>query len=286
MRTDDQPRALLGEQQNAAIFTASPYHRPVVGWMSDLDAMTPADARAFFQRWYVPANAAIVVAGDVDVEQVRALAEKYYGSHPGPRRARAQAAHRAGAARRAPRRVQGAGRAGLRVAGLPRAADRDRRRLRRRGGQRRLGAGGAGGRARRLSRRPARPRPDARPRPRGRFGRRLRRLRRPRAAALRPRRRAGRRQDARGGRGGAARRGRQGGARRRRRGRTGARQDPVGGQRDLQARLGDGPGARARQQLGAGPAAGRQRADHRAGCRRSRPSRCRRWRRSTSATTR
>ncbi|MDM0012412.1 pitrilysin family protein [Variovorax sp. J22P168] len=82
MRTEDQPRGLLGEQQNAAVFTASPYHRPVVGWMSDLEAMTPADAREFFQRWYVPANAAIVVAGDVDVAQVRAWAEKYYGSIP------------------------------------------------------------------------------------------------------------------------------------------------------------------------------------------------------------
>lgn len=82
MRTEDQPRSLLGEQQNAAAFTASPYHRPVVGWMSDLESMTPADVRDFFQRWYVPANAAIVVAGDVDVEQVRAMAEKYYGSIP------------------------------------------------------------------------------------------------------------------------------------------------------------------------------------------------------------
>lgn len=82
MRTEDQPRALLGEQQNAAVFIASPYHRPVVGWMSDLDAMTPQDARAFFQRWYVPANAAVVVAGDVDPERVRALAEKYYGGIP------------------------------------------------------------------------------------------------------------------------------------------------------------------------------------------------------------
>ncbi|MDH6591246.1 zinc protease [Variovorax sp. TBS-050B] len=82
LRTEDQPRALLGEQQNAAIFMASPYHRPVVGWMSDLDAMTPDDARAFFRRWYVPANAALVVAGDVDVAKVRALAEKYYGSIP------------------------------------------------------------------------------------------------------------------------------------------------------------------------------------------------------------
>lgn len=82
MRTDDQPRSLLGEQQNAAVFTASPYHRPVVGWMSDLDAMTPEDARTFFKRWYTPANAAIVVAGDVDVAKVRAWAEKYYGSIP------------------------------------------------------------------------------------------------------------------------------------------------------------------------------------------------------------
>lgn len=82
LRTEDQPRALLGEQQNAAIFMASPYRRPIVGWMSDLDAMTPADARAFFERWYVPANAAVVVVGDVDVERVRALAEKYYGRIP------------------------------------------------------------------------------------------------------------------------------------------------------------------------------------------------------------
>ena len=82
MRTDDQPRALLMEQLHAAVFTASPYHRPIVGWMSDLDAMTPNDAREFYQRWYVPANAAVVVAGDVDVPRVRALAEKYYGSIP------------------------------------------------------------------------------------------------------------------------------------------------------------------------------------------------------------
>ncbi len=82
MRTDDQPRALLMEQLHAAVFTASPYHRPVVGWMSDLDALTPDDARQFYQRWYVPANAAIVVAGDVDVQRVRVLAEKYYGTIP------------------------------------------------------------------------------------------------------------------------------------------------------------------------------------------------------------
>jgi zinc protease len=82
MRTEDNPRALMNEALNAAVFVASPYRRPIVGWMSDLEAMTPDDARAFFQRWYVPANAAVVVAGDVDVAQVKALAEKYYGSLP------------------------------------------------------------------------------------------------------------------------------------------------------------------------------------------------------------
>jgi zinc protease len=54
----------------------SPYRRPIVGWLSDLGRDDLDDARAFTQRWYVPANAAIVVAGDVDVAQlVRQWAE-------------------------------------------------------------------------------------------------------------------------------------------------------------------------------------------------------------------
>ena len=79
LRTEDSPRAMMSEALTAAVFLASPYRRPVVGWMSDLDAMTAADVREFYQRWYVPANAAVVVAGDVDVDQVRQFAEKYYG---------------------------------------------------------------------------------------------------------------------------------------------------------------------------------------------------------------
>lgn len=82
MRTEDNPRALLFEALNAAIFQAAPYRRPVVGWMSDLEAMTPADARDFYRRWYTPANAAVVVAGDVDVDQVHALAREIYGRIP------------------------------------------------------------------------------------------------------------------------------------------------------------------------------------------------------------
>ena len=82
MRTDDNPRAVLREQQTAVTFIASPYRRPVVGWMGDLDSLKPGDARAFYQRWYVPSNAAVVVAGDVDPQQVLTLARKYYGSIP------------------------------------------------------------------------------------------------------------------------------------------------------------------------------------------------------------
>jgi zinc protease len=81
-RVDDSPRAQLYEIARAAMFTASPYRRPIIGWMNDLDAMTAQDVREFYQRWYAPANAAVVVAGDVDVDQVRQWAEQYYGAIP------------------------------------------------------------------------------------------------------------------------------------------------------------------------------------------------------------
>ena len=82
LRTEDSPRARLFETLNATAFTASPYRRPIVGWMNDLDAMTPEDVRAFYRLWYVPANAAVVVAGDVDPAQVLRLAERHYGRIP------------------------------------------------------------------------------------------------------------------------------------------------------------------------------------------------------------
>jgi len=79
LRTEDSPRARLFETMNATAFLASPYRRPIIGWMSDLDAMTPEDVRAFYRRWYTPANAAVVVAGDVDPARVLELAQRYYG---------------------------------------------------------------------------------------------------------------------------------------------------------------------------------------------------------------
>jgi len=82
LRTDDNPRARLIEIMNAVTFVASPYRRPIVGWMNDLDAMTADDVRDFYRRWYVPANAAVVIAGDVDVQQVRQWAQQTYGAIP------------------------------------------------------------------------------------------------------------------------------------------------------------------------------------------------------------
>ncbi len=78
-RVEESPQARLFELFNATAFTAHPYRRPIIGWMSDLQSLTPDDVRQFYRRWYVPANAAVVVVGDVDVEQVRDMAERHYG---------------------------------------------------------------------------------------------------------------------------------------------------------------------------------------------------------------
>lgn len=79
MRTDDNPQAKLFEQMNAAAFQAHPYRRPIIGWMNDLETMTAADAKSWYDTWYVPNNAYIVITGDVDHQAVFSLAEKHYG---------------------------------------------------------------------------------------------------------------------------------------------------------------------------------------------------------------
>ncbi len=82
LRTDDKPLSLLYEAFNANAYVASPQRNPVVGWMNDLQNMTAADAKAWYDRWYAPNNATIVIAGDVDAKQVLKLAEKHFGKIP------------------------------------------------------------------------------------------------------------------------------------------------------------------------------------------------------------
>jgi zinc protease len=79
LRTDDQPQSLLFEQLTATAFDAHPYRVPVIGWMNDLEHMTYLDARAWYDRWYAPNNAVVVVSGDVKASDVFALAQKYFG---------------------------------------------------------------------------------------------------------------------------------------------------------------------------------------------------------------
>jgi len=82
MRTEDEPQARLYENFVATALQAHPYRHPVIGWMNDLQNMTVADARRWYERWYAPNNATLVVAGDVEPEAVFALAEKYFGPIP------------------------------------------------------------------------------------------------------------------------------------------------------------------------------------------------------------
>ncbi len=81
MRTEDNPNALTQEQLYATAFTTSPYHHPIVGWMQDLDSMTAADLRAWYEQWYAPNNATLVVVGDVNPKDVYKLAKRYFGKH-------------------------------------------------------------------------------------------------------------------------------------------------------------------------------------------------------------
>ncbi len=78
-RLDSDPSALLGEQLDAAMYTAHPYGRPVIGWMSEVEQLTREDALDFYRRHYTPANAVLIVAGDVRPDEIKALAAKYYG---------------------------------------------------------------------------------------------------------------------------------------------------------------------------------------------------------------
>lgn len=79
MRTEDNPQAKLYEGMMASAYQTHPYRHPVIGWMDDLMNMRVEDARDWYQRWYAPNNATLIVAGDVDPNQVFAWAKQYFG---------------------------------------------------------------------------------------------------------------------------------------------------------------------------------------------------------------
>ena len=81
-RTDSSPGAQLNEQRAAAQYLNHPYGRPVIGWRHEIAELTLQDALDFYALHYAPNNAVLVVAGDVDPEEVKRLAETYYGPIP------------------------------------------------------------------------------------------------------------------------------------------------------------------------------------------------------------
>lgn len=78
-RTEDKPQSLVGEQFMSTVYRSHPYARPVIGWMNDLEHMTVADTRNWYQSWYAPNNATLVVVGDVNPGKVFRLAQKHFG---------------------------------------------------------------------------------------------------------------------------------------------------------------------------------------------------------------
>ena len=78
-RTEDKPQSKVNEQFQSTAFKVHPYARPVVGYMNDLENMTAADAREWYNTWYAPNNATIVVVGDVKAQDVLKLAKQHFG---------------------------------------------------------------------------------------------------------------------------------------------------------------------------------------------------------------
>jgi len=82
MRTDSNPSSLFNEQMNAAQYLNHRYGVPVIGWRHEMEELDLSDALGFYRTHYAPNNAILVVAGDVNPDEVRALAEKHYGAIP------------------------------------------------------------------------------------------------------------------------------------------------------------------------------------------------------------
>lgn len=81
-RTENNPRALLSEQMNAAQYLNHGYGVPIIGWRHEMETLDMEDTLGFYDTYYYPNNAILVVSGDVTPEEVRELADKYYAVIP------------------------------------------------------------------------------------------------------------------------------------------------------------------------------------------------------------
>ncbi len=85
LRYEDDPQSLVYEEVMAAAFKTHPYHRPVIGWMSDLNSIVPSDLVEHYHRFYTPNNAVVMVVGDVDTAETVERIRSWFGHiRPGP----------------------------------------------------------------------------------------------------------------------------------------------------------------------------------------------------------
>jgi zinc protease len=81
-RTDNNPSSVLREHVSAALFMNHPYSRPIIGWEHEIRALSVGDLRAFYDKWYAPSNAILVVSGDITAARLKPMAERIYGKIP------------------------------------------------------------------------------------------------------------------------------------------------------------------------------------------------------------
>ena len=81
-RIDNQPQAKFQEQMMSVLFVNNPYGTPVIGWLNEMEGLTREDALTSYKTWYAPNNAVLVVSGDITAEELKPLAEKFYGDIP------------------------------------------------------------------------------------------------------------------------------------------------------------------------------------------------------------
>jgi zinc protease len=79
MRVANNPEARLTEQIMAALYLNHPYGRPVIGWHQEIEKLNREDALAFYKRFYAPNNAILVIAGDVNANEIKPMAERTFG---------------------------------------------------------------------------------------------------------------------------------------------------------------------------------------------------------------
>lgn len=78
-RTDNNPQNIFGEQMNSALYVNHPYGTPVIGWMNEIETYEWEDVKKFYDKWYAPNNAIVIVSGDVTEDEVKEMAMRTYG---------------------------------------------------------------------------------------------------------------------------------------------------------------------------------------------------------------